>query len=369
MQTPTPIRQTSHPGDRSPARLEAAWQRLRETEPTLRIRDAAARLGVAELELLALDCGKTVTRLTGPWNELLHGLPRLGPVMALTRNEYAVHEKHGRYGKISLNGATGLVLNDAIDLRLFLDHWRHGYAVTETGADGEPRRSLQFFDRYGQAVHKVYITQDSHSGHYADLVERHAVKDQSPGQPVDIKPRPVPDMPDSIVDRASLAGHWRQLRDTHDFHPMLRQRGVGRLQAMRLAARDLAWPVSNASAQYILQFVAGEAIPIMVFVASPGTVQIHTGPVHNLRRSGPWINVLDEGFNLHLRDACLASSWVVRKPTEDGVVTSLELFDDRDELVVQFFGKRKPGTPELDAWRDLLDALPPAAGTARELAA
>lgn len=367
MQAPTPIRQISHSEDRSPARLEAAWQRLRETEPTLRIRDAAVRLGVAELELLSLHCGKSVTRLAGPWDELLHGLPRLGPVMALTRNEHAVHEKQGRYGKISLNGSIGLVLNEDIDLRLFLDQWRHGHAVTEAGADGE-RRSLQFFDRYGHAVHKVYLTAESHAGHYADLVERHAVADQSPGQTVDAKPRRVPDAPDAIVDRAGLARQWRQLRDTHDFHPMLRQRGIGRLQAMRLAERDLAWPVSNASAEYILNLVATEAIPIMVFVGSPGTVQIHTGPIRNVRRTGPWINVLDEGFNLHLRDACVTSSWVVRKPTDDGVVTSLESFDGQDELVVQLFGKRKPGMPELDAWRDLLDALP-AAGAVQGLAA
>jgi hypothetical protein len=42
---------------------------------------------------------------------------------------------------------------------------------------------------------------------------------------------------------------------------------------------------------------------------------------------GPWLNVLDPGFNLHLREDLIASAWIVRKPTADGVVSSLELFD------------------------------------------
>ncbi len=47
----------------SPGALEIAWQKLREETPRLRIRDAAERLGVAEAELVAVDCGETVIRL------------------------------------------------------------------------------------------------------------------------------------------------------------------------------------------------------------------------------------------------------------------------------------------------------------------
>jgi putative hemin transport protein len=45
---------------------------------------------------------------------------------------------------------------------------------------------------------------------------------------------------------------------------------------------------------------------------------------------------------------------VVCKPTVDGWVTSVEVYDNKDELIVQFFGARKPGSPELNAWRKLL---------------
>ena len=54
---------------------------------------------------------------------------------------------------------------------------------------------------------------------------------------------------------------------------------------------------------------------------------------------------------MHLREDHVASAWVVKKPTEDGVVTSLELFDADGKQITLIFGKRKPGIPEREEWR------------------
>ena len=95
----------------------------------------------------------------------------------------------------------------------------------------------------------------------------------------------------------------------------------------------------------------------MVFVGNEGCVQIYTGRVERLVETGPWFNVLDARFNLHLAEAQVVEAYVVVKPTVDGVVTSVECFDADGALVVQFFGERKPGIPELAGWRDLVAAL------------
>jgi putative hemin transport protein len=89
-------------------------------------------------------------------------------------------------------------------------------------------------------------------------------------------------------------------------------------------------------------------------------IQIHTGLVDRIvpfGKDGEWINVLDADFNLHLRQTAIASGWVTLKPTRDEHVTSVELYDATGELVVQFFGKRKPGEPELNEWRQLVADL------------
>ena len=336
----------------SPLDLRERWLSLRAAEPRLRPRDGASRLGVSEAELVASRCGDAVVRLDGPWSALVRELPSLGTVMALTRNESVVHEKIGRYGNISIFDNTGLVLNEEIDLRIFFDHWNAGYAVVEETRSGR-RRSLQFFDADGTAVHKVYIRDESDEEAFEGLVRAHEHADQSPGQTVSpAAKKPVP-LPDSEIDRTELQLRWQALEDPHDFHSMLKDLGTSRVQALRLAGDARARRVGNGSFPAALQEAAATRMGVMVFAGSPGVIQIHTGPVRRLKRTGPWYNVLDPGFSLHLREDRIASSWVVRKPSVDGIVTSLEIYDTEDRQIAWLFGERKPGKAELPRWREL----------------
>lgn len=345
----------SHPS--IPELLDAS-RRLREQEPNLRARDVADRLGVSEAELVASRCGDGVTRLDGPWPALIEALPALGRVMVLTRNDSCVHEKKGTFANIEIGGVMGVVLDENIDLRLFLRHWAFGFALREESR-GRWLQSLKFFDADGRAVHKVYLTEQSHHDAWSGLVGRFAAAVQSPLLEIRAVEDPLPaKLTDEAVDVAGLRERWRRLRDPHDFFAMLKKHQVTRTQALRLAGREFAWPVHNDAVRTLLESAAASALPIMVFVGSPGVVQIHTGPVRQIKVMGPWLNVLDEDFNLHLREDHIAESWVVRKPTPDGHVTSLELYDARGGQIVQLFGKRKPGIPELQAWRALADSLP-----------
>jgi len=333
--------------------LARAWERLRAKEPGVRAREAAHRLGASEVELVASGCGTSAVRLDPNFGALVAGFPALGEVMALTRNEHAVHEKTGRYENLRIGAAFGLVLGSEIDLRLFLQRWRHGFAVTETGRHGS-RRSLQFFDRHGTAVHKVYVTDRSDVAAYERLVAQNRSADQTPRIAVEPKAKASPAGP---VDRPLLRTAWSALRDTHEFYGMLKRLSVTRLQALSAAGRDLATPVACSGFWCLLQVVRDADLPIMVFVTSPGVVQIHTGPVANLRITGPWCNVLDARFNLHVRETAIADAFVVRKPSTDGIVTALEVFDDDEHLIVQVFGKRKPGQPECGRWRQIVEGL------------
>ena len=340
-----------------PHLLEAA-SRLREQEPNLRARDVAERLGVSEAELLASRIGDGVTRLEGPWKDLIEALPALGHVMVLTRNDSCVHEKKGTFANIEIGGVMGVVLDEAIDLRIFLKHWAFGFAVRETSR-GRTLQSLQFFDADGRAVHKVYLTERSRHEAWGGVVSRFAAAVQSPLLAIHAVEEPLPlQLDDASVDVDGLRERWRRLRDPHDFFALLKKHKVTRTQALRLAGREFARQVNADAVRTLLESAAASGLPIMVFVGSPGVVQIHTGPVHTIKTMGPWLNVLDEDFNLHLREDHIAESWVVRKPTPEGHVTSLELYDAHGGQIVQLFGKRKPGIPELEAWRSLAESLP-----------
>ncbi|MEQ8698742.1 MAG: ChuX/HutX family heme-like substrate-binding protein, partial [Bauldia litoralis] len=122
----------------------AAAGALRADQPRLRARDLADRLGVSEAELVEAQAEGIARRIDGTWSDLIREVEGLGPVMALTRNESAVHEKTGVYDKVSSHGMMGLALGADIDLRLFYGNWKYAFAV-HTQTDSGPRRSLQFF--------------------------------------------------------------------------------------------------------------------------------------------------------------------------------------------------------------------------------
>ena len=187
----------------SAAALYQQFQQLRH-ERKLRHRDAARELGVSEGEVIAAAVGRcealAAVRLRGPWPELMARVPALGRVMALTRNESAVHEKTGQYADLSHQGPVGLALGREIDLRIFYMHWAEVYAVSEPVEAGV-QRSLQVYDAWGEAIHKIYLREESDLGAWMDLVDACAHPDQSAGTTVR-RERPVPVLlPDDEIDR------------------------------------------------------------------------------------------------------------------------------------------------------------------------
>jgi len=67
--------------------------------------------------------------------------------------------------------------------------------------------------------------------------------------------------------------------------------------------------------------------------------------------------VFNERFTLHLVESAIAQSWITRKPTKDGFVTSLELFAADGTQIAQLYGQRTEGTPEQTQWREQLAQL------------
>jgi putative hemin transport protein len=279
----------------------------------------------------------------------------VGRVMCLTRNDNCVHERRGRFEKVSVNGPHGLVLGPDIDLRLFLGQWKLGFSVCEPQRRGE-RRSLQFFDAAGDAVHKIYVTDETDGDAFSALVARH-IAAEAPAFAAVPRTADPPDRPDSEIDVDGLRDAWAGMRDTHEFFAMLGKFEVGRVQALRLIGPEFARELPARALRGALEAASADRTPIMIFVGNRGCIQIHTGPIRRLLDTNGWLNVLDPDFNLHLREPAVARIFSVRKPTEDGVVTSIEAFDGRDRTILLMFGERKPGKPELPAWQALVSRL------------
>ena len=332
--------------------LKERWETFKNENPKVRIRDAAKQLNTSEAALLATETGNTVTLLAGDFSELLKEVTSLGYVMALTRNDHVVHERKGIYEKVSFGEHAGLVLGEDIDLRLFMQYWKFGFAVQE----GD-RKSFQFFDKSGEAVHKIYLTDKSNLEVYTQLVDKYKSTIQNGEIETEAYPKTEFEKPDGEIEVEAFRNAWREMKDTHEFFGLLRRFKLTRTQALRLGPEEFIQKVSNEATRKMLNEASYKEVPIMVFVSSRGCIQIHTGWVKKLVESGPWYNVLDPEFNLHLREDKIANTWIVKKPTADGIVTSLEIFDADGENIALFFGKRKPGIPEKEEWKNILSEL------------
>ena len=344
--------------------IRQSFQTLRADEK-MRHRDIAKRLEISEGELIAtfLDIDRMplaigemqAVRLYPKWADMMASIEPLGEVMALTRNESCVHEKVGIYKNVSQEGPVGLMLGE-IDLRLFYRAWAHGFAVREMTKDGL-QRSLQFFDKAGVAIHKIYLRAQSCIAKYDELLNQFQSNDQAPGMQVTALDKPVAELPDQDIDVTAWRQSWRAMKDTHDFFVLLRQFKVTRTQGLRLAEPAFVQALPVTCVKDLLEIAASTDTPLMVFVGNHGMLQIHSGPIHKVMSAGSWINVMDPRFNLHLQMDSVTQAWLVRKPTDDGIVTSVELFNDDGEAIAMFFGERKPGKPELSTWRALADDL------------
>lgn len=337
-----------------PRELRELHLALVETNGRLRMRDAANSLGVSEAELLAAYVGDWATPLGKDFEALLLRVGELGRVMALTRNAYCVHERKGEYRNLSFGNGIGLAVGDDIDLRFFMVQWKYGFAVRERKGGGVSR-SLQFFDRHGVAVHKIHLLPDSRVDAFELLVRdfestEHRMELEADSGGSEDRRRLPPGF-----DARAFRAEWDDLRDTHDFFPMLKRHSIHRLDAFEVAGTERAVRLPPLAYREAMESAREGGLPIMVFAGNAGCIQIHTGPIHALKEMGPWFNVLDPDFNLHVLETGIEQAWLVRKPTRDGTVTSIELFDHQGKPILMLFGARKPGKPENATWRGIAE--------------
>jgi len=332
-----------------------AIRTYRADNPRMRARDQADALGISEAQLVAASCGAGVTRVDPHPDRVMAAAQELGEVMALTRNPSCVHEKIGRYDNYHPGTHAAMILTPEIDLRIFPAHWCHAFAVESETGDGT-RRSLQVFDAAGDAVHKIFLRAGEAPTAWDGLCRSGADPDQR--QTLDVVPRQPAETPKSNPDKAeALRAEWRRMTDTHQFLRLVSKMKMNRLGAYRIAGAPFVRALDPGAVDAMLTRLSETGIAVMIFVGNRGCIQIHSGPVETLRPMGPWQNVMDPGFNLHLRRDRINEVWAVEKQTRDGPTTSVEAFDETGGLIFQVFGLRKETGDHRAAFADMVADL------------
>ncbi|WP_296240436.1 ChuX/HutX family heme-like substrate-binding protein [Psychrobacter sp. UBA6739] len=339
------------------------YQALKAKIPMLFPTEGAAALGVSEFELM----------LASPYSQyigdqcktVLKQFENFGDMESIVRNELAVHEKTAPYHNLKLGEKMGLALNvGGLDLRFFMWQWRHMLAVTDTSRADKPSYSIQFYNAQGAAIDKVYLRELS-----AETIARWQAMIQEQQQTVNNETltleaqEPLNDWRYKALseeERAQLQQGWQAMTDVHQFHSLLKNLDIDRASSYHQAPEHMTQQLDIGAVEAVFEQARDAKCPIMIFVGNSGLVQIQTGTVQTLKRMGDWFNILDKDhndFTLHLKDKALAQVWSVKRPTKDGIVTCIEGFDGHGVSIFSVFGQRIEGTPELEAWQQIVSKV------------
>ncbi len=326
---------------------------LKGEHPKKYARDLAALMGIGEAQLCEARVGHDAQAIKTDFPALLAALAAVGETKSITRNEYAVHEQVGKYENLHLGEHAGLILNPrALDQRLFPNQWHSAFFLREQSARGE-RQSIQIFDKHADAVLKIYTTENTDMAAWDALIADFA-RDAAPA----LEPQPPAAAEFSrAIDASKVEAEWRGITDVHQFFGLLKRHNISRPQAFRAVPDDLARQVSNDALAKLLDQAQQDGNEIMIFIGNRGCTQIFTGAVEKLMPLDNWINIFNPTFTLHLMADRIHESWVTRKPSGDGFVTSLELFAEDGTQIAQLYGQRSEGTPEQARWREQVSAL------------
>lgn len=329
------------------------YQALKSEHPKKYARELAGMLAVSEAELVQARTAEDAVVLKPDFVTLLTQLATVGETKSIVRNDWAVHEQVGRYDNLHLGQHAGLVLNPrALDQRIFISQWQSVFALNEQSERGT-RHSIQIFDAQGDAVLKIYATPQTDRAAWQALIAAFSL----PALPA-LKIAPAgPAAWSTQPDNALIEQEWRAMTDVHQFFGLLKRHNVSRQQAFRAVADDLAKQVDNSALRDVLEMAQADGNEIMIFIGNRGCVQIFTGVVEKLTPVDNWLNIFTPTFTLHLLENGIAESWITRKQTANGVVTSLELFAADGTQIAQLYGQRTEGEPEQTRWREQLAAV------------
>ena len=223
-------------------------------------------------------------------------------------------------------------------------------------------RSLQFFDRHGSMMHKIVLCNGSDRDAFKQLVREHAADEQlTPTQLLAMPEASAPGMPQIDVD--ALRAEWARPHNHNDFLQRQEIFDQQRLRKLRLAGKAFAYQVANDSARIILQRMTEFGTAILAQVGNAGVVQAYYGKIKKIGSKNSRLKIMNGGFRMLLREDHIDSIWVAKKPTTDGIITSLELFNRQGMHIASFLSKKDNGQPEPREWRDSIMHLAPIFGT------
>ena len=285
--------------------IKSKWNNFnsKENNKKIRIRDVAKKLNVSEAELLSTKVNDDVSYLKiKNYNLFFKDILNSDKLMFLIRTDNIVHELivDSSYIDIKKNSFFDLKQNFPI---LEFNSKSFSYTFFEKkNHSGKELRSFQIFNKSGHSVLKIYL-----KGKSTYIFDRIAKK-----YTIEY---------DYIIQK----NKHKFFVDSNKIEIFSFFKTDYNLDAK--FALDKQINLGNNTLRYILEKSSAKKVPIQIHAFGNTIIQYYRGKVNNVIDFGPWINIIDKGFNIHIFESKITNAFLNKYTDNNNTLFVINFFD------------------------------------------
>lgn len=331
--------------------IRLRWEQLKSYHPELSPATAAEKLKVSEVELFQSVKDEKLKILNNHFTELFAEIEKIEHFKILTRNKSCIQEINGNF-KIKNQQESEIlkIANDSANLNIRISELKYCFSIKS-----ETENSFRFFDSKGSTVLRIITNPGTDQEIFDEITKKFTSKDQD----AEFKIEPaetVLNQTSAEINLQEFHSDWKNLDTVGDFQKILKKHNLSRWHAVHNAPDDFfAAKIKNRKVVDLLEETIEAEIPVKIYTENGCCIQSYHGKIENSSWHGSWFNVFASDFGFHFDSSKIIESMIVRKPTNAGIISSVECFDGNDEMMFEIFCDRKNGNPELNEWRALLN--------------
>ena len=289
--------------------LKSRWDSFRAENKRVRIRDAARELQTTEAELLSTEIDDNTYYLSiDNFQKFIEQVLSVDKLMFLIRSDIAVHEVTVDSCNMQLKNNCILDSDNSIILDFDRNLFKHVFYQIKNHAN-KNLRSFQIFDSNGNASLKIYLKG----------------KDESKFDNIGLKYKINYnyEIPPVTHLNHKIANYHSDKKVNFYFTDYIERDSRNQKK------------IKKESLRMILNSASDNKTPIQIHGIGPGSVQYYKGRIKNIVDYGPWINVIDRTFNLHLLEDKLGVSFLTKYSSKSSMhYYCVDFFDDEKNHIL-----------------------------------
>ncbi|MGB3452615.1 MAG: ChuX/HutX family heme-like substrate-binding protein [Moheibacter sp.] len=330
--------------------IRLRWEQLKSYHPELSPATAAEKLKVSEVELFQSAKGENLKILNDQFGELFAEIEKIEHFKILIRNKSCIQEINGSFKINSSQNGKLNIENETANLSIQISDLEYCFSIKS-----ETENSFRFFDSKGSTVLRIITKPESDQKIFDEITEKFISKDQDAELKIEAAETLV-NQTSPEINLQEFHSDWKNLDTIDDFQKILKKHNLTRWQAVHNAPDDFfAAKIKNRKVVNLLEETIEAEIPVRIYTENSCCIQSYHGEIENSSWHGSWFNVFAPDFGFHFDSSKVIESRIVRKPTNSGIISSIECFDGNDEMMFEIFCDRENDDPELNEWRALLN--------------